>query len=321
MDIDDVKSFVEDPLQEYEHDLLTAEYEALLTDGTAWERRKFVDYMSELLAADGPRLQSGNPEYYDDYQNYWLITALNVITYFPPEDREAIVARSIFAAVKRGFDPDDLLEQYYVEYASERFVAEQFASLLKGLKANQEPLGSAPIEIEGRKYLPQLRYWILDYTRFPSKVAQRGSLERLNYVNTSTNARQLTQVQRQYLMQVLKFYDDLNNPKAPRGKVEATVYDVEEELIPDTLAEQSEDISAEAEEPQEQLPAAVSEKPPVTVQTPPAPVPAALVRSTPAQEPSVPLSEIVQREKEIMTARHDALIEQKLEDLRKKVSK
>jgi hypothetical protein len=93
------------------------------------------------------------------------------------------------------------------------------------MEDNSEQFGSQPIEVEGRRLLPQLKYWLLDYAKFPSRVAKRGPVERLNYVNQSPNTKALPQGQRELLLRILKLYDEFLNPDIPMNRGQSA-YDI-----------------------------------------------------------------------------------------------
>jgi hypothetical protein len=213
MDIERFKQLVHDPNSQEGFDNIQAEAEALLEFSNLTERLEFVEYLSEILGQQGKVIQQKSPQYYDKYQYFWLMLVFNSFVGLSEEDQENMLKQRVLSAVKVGFDQDEILTQYYDAYATEKFITEQFKHLSQKLADNSETIGAAPIEIDGKKFLPQLKYWILDYSKFPTKVAKRGSLERLNYINVSPNTRQLTQVQRQQLLQILELYDQLLNPQ------------------------------------------------------------------------------------------------------------
>ena len=111
-----------------------------------------------------------------------------------------------------------------------------FAGFSQLVRQNTEQLGSGSVEVGGVKYLPQLRYWLLDYAKSPSQSARRSSIDRLNYVNTSPNARQLTQPQRAWLLEVLKLHDALASVDRPLEGDRQTERNVERPAPAETTA-------------------------------------------------------------------------------------
>ena len=250
MSINELQQLANDPLSEAGFSTIEAEVEAVLESGSLWERMQFVEFLSQLLAKQGKKIEQQKPEYYDRYQYFWLTLVLKSFTALDPDDQSNLLRQRVLSAIRIGFDPDELVNQFYETYSTDSFIAEHFRSYANDLLQNGETLGSAPIEIEGKKFLPQLKYWILDYTKCPAKVAQRGSLERLNYVNMSPNTRQLTQVQRQYLLQALHLYDLLMNP-VPVSVVRP---DVEREPVATDAVEFEQEGYNKEEEEDESLP-------------------------------------------------------------------
>ena len=277
MDIERFKQLVQDPSSQEGFENIQAEAEALLEFSDLNERLEFIEYLSEVLGQQGKSIQQKNPEYYDRYQYFWLMLVFNSFVGLSQEDQENMLKQRLLSAIKVGFDQDEILTQYYDMYSTEEFISEQAKHLALQLADNLETLGAAPIEIDGKKFLPQLKFWILDYSKFPTKIAKRGSLERLNYVNVSPNTRQLTQVQRQQLLQVLELYDQFLNP-------------------PGFIRTSSQPKKVRVEPKTEPIPEPVEEK--VVVPEAPKPVPTVPKIEKPAVN-----------------------IDEKLEDLRRKVSK
>jgi hypothetical protein len=249
MDIERFKELVQDPSTQEGFDSIQNEAEALLEYSDLSERLDFVEYLSGVLAQQGKAIQQKNPEFYDKYQYYWLMLVFHSFVGLSEEDQENMLQQRILSAIKVGFDQDEILTQYYDMFSTEEFIGEQFKRLSQHLADNSESMGAAPIEIGGKKFLPQIKSWILDYSKFPTKVAKRGSLERLNYINVSPNTRQLTQVQRQQLLQVLELYDQLLNPQGFVGN-RIQPKRVKTEVRPEPVLE----IVPEAPEPKPEVP-------------------------------------------------------------------
>ncbi|MDB4940404.1 MAG: hypothetical protein JWO40_829 [Candidatus Doudnabacteria bacterium] len=176
---------------------------------------ELLDFINGVLQSKGSEIEAKFPQLYESYQNYWVKLAFATFVLLESVDQDSLLKTRFLNAVNEGINPDDLIKQFYNFYESDEFVKQVFRSLAVDLEQNTEQFGAMPIEIEGRKMLPTLKYWIMDYSKFPSKVAKRGSIERLNYINQSSNTRSLPQMQRQTLLRILKFYDDLNNAERP----------------------------------------------------------------------------------------------------------
>jgi hypothetical protein len=176
---------------------------------------EILDYLSEVLQNRGSEIESKSPQLYESYQKYWINLAFSSFVSLEVADQENLLKTRIFFAIEHGYDLNDLLKQFYSFFESDEFIKEIFRSFSKDLEQNSEQFGTMPVEFEGHKMLPTLKYWIMDYAKFPSKMSKRGSVERLNYINQSTNTRSLTQIQRQNLLKILKFYDDLLNGERP----------------------------------------------------------------------------------------------------------
>ncbi len=187
--------------------------------GDLSEIKEFLDYFSEKLSLEGSAIETANPTLYEKYQSFWILLAFKVFSVIESADQQNLLETRFLSAVKAGFDPEDIISEYFATYQSTALIRSSFKVYARYLEQNIEQFGSIPIEIDGHKLLPTLKYWISDYSKFPSKVARRGSIERLNYINQSINTRSLPQIQRQILLKILKFYDDLINPERPITKL------------------------------------------------------------------------------------------------------
>ncbi len=218
MELSDLKENIKTFSTQDELDLLRVYAEDLLFAGDIYEIREFLDYFSELLNKFGKNIETKNPELYDRLQSYWVILAFKAFMGLESNDQINLLQTRLLYAIQKGFEPDRLIKDFYDTFELDDSIKEMFRSFSKALEQNTEQFGSAPIVFEGRKLMPALKYWIQDYAKTPSKTAKRGSIERLNYVNQSINARPLTQVYKQQLLKILKFYDDLNNSERPMVK-------------------------------------------------------------------------------------------------------
>lgn len=200
-------------------------YQGVLDDGTADEQIDFATFLSEFLSKEGAVIQKQNPKMYDAYQRMWYSLVISGFISLSPEDQQGLLMQKVGYAAQNDINLDLILRQYYRQkYAQEdiEIITRTFA---KFLEQNTETLGTNPITVQGRRFLPAIKYWIMDYASFPSKNAKRGSIDRLNYINQSINTRPLTQVQKQQLLKILKLYDEFLNPEPPimekqKGKLE-----------------------------------------------------------------------------------------------------
>lgn len=188
--------------------------DVLLTEHIGYAEEA-LNFLNAMLQARGQEIESKFPNLYDKYQAYWVKLAYLCFPVLQSADQDSLLSTRLLTAIQNGFEPDHFLADYYNLYESDDFIKQNFRNFIKNIEQNNEHFGTAPVEIEGHKLMPTLRYWIQDYSQFPSKVAKRGSVERLNYVNQSQNTRVLPQSQRQLLLKVLKFYDDLINAERP----------------------------------------------------------------------------------------------------------
>ncbi len=188
--------------------------QVLLTESLAYAE-EYLNFLNSLLEQKGSEIEAKQPALYDQLQTYWVKLAFLAYIFLETGDQGNIMKTRLLFSIQHGYDPNQLLKITFNLYDSDEFVKGLFQDFAKNLEQNTEQFGTQPVEIEGRKMLPTLKYWIQDYSKFPSKVSKRGSVERLNYINQSVNTRSLTQVYRQQLLKILKFYDDLLNAERP----------------------------------------------------------------------------------------------------------
>jgi|GEM_PF-4263280 len=212
MEVNDLQIYIKDPTSADDFRFLQNEAEDMIRIGDPEECKELANYLGGILQEYAPQLQN-QPQMYDLYQAYWHRLAFKAFINLPTNVKNDLIQRRLLFAVSKGFDPDTLIRKYFELLADPQSVKAAIALFQKPFEQNVEALGSNPLTIEDKKVLPQLKNWILDYSKFPSLNARRGSIDRLNYINQSPNARGLTQNQRQVLLKVLKFYDDLINPE------------------------------------------------------------------------------------------------------------
>jgi len=227
MEISDLQAGIKNPLAPEDFAFIKNECEEMIRIGSPEECKDLANYIGTVLQDYSGQLQA-NPQMFDTYQAYWHRLAFRGFINLPANIKSDLLQRRVLFAVSKGFDPDYFIFKYFDVIGDSAQVRNIFAGFVKLLEQNTETLGGASLTIEDKKYLPQLKNWILDYAKYPSLNARRGSIDRLNYINQSPNVRALTQGQRQVLLRVLKFYDDLLNPEQPAlvQDQEDPVYDV-----------------------------------------------------------------------------------------------
>ncbi len=219
MDIEELKNYISDLSNQDNFDVLKSEAEGLLQNGTVSEISALLNFLSDKLNAQAKIVEAKNPQMYEQYESYWALLAFNAFIGMSGPDQDNLLRHRMLYAIQKGFSPDILTYKYFSFYDSQEFISSLFRNFEKSLELNEESLGTNPIDIDGRKFLPQVKYWLQDYSKFPTTSAKRGSIDRLNYINKSQNPRFLTQGQRQQLLLILKLYDDFINCEPPVIKV------------------------------------------------------------------------------------------------------
>jgi hypothetical protein len=213
MDIKNLQNL--NPLEASSFDQVQKVVENVLVSDNMAYAEEALEFLNVLLESKGSELERKLPELYDKYQNYWVQLAFMAFPILDSVDQDNLLKNRVLHAVQQGYEPSRLIFSFFDIFETDEHVKNIFRDFAKSLEQNTETFGTAPIIVEGKKMMPALKYWILDYSKFPSKVAKRGNVERLNYVNQSQNARSLTQVYKQQLLKILKFYDDLITGERP----------------------------------------------------------------------------------------------------------
>jgi hypothetical protein len=187
-----------------------------LWNGTLADHQDCADQlMAYLTGADGQALARADAQQYDGLVKQWTLLSFGAFTILKADEQQNLLKTRLLVAIQAGYSAEDFTRAHFDMYESDEFLAPLFQSYSQLIRQNTEQLGSGSVEVAGTKYLPQIRYWVLDYSKAPSQSARRSSIDRLGYVNASPNTRQLTQAQRSWLLEVLKLYDLLNAVERP----------------------------------------------------------------------------------------------------------
>lgn len=215
MTLDELKQNIGDPTSDDGFNVLQDEVESEIQAGYMADQIDLANYIAQSLVGVSTQLATQNPKRYDDLQKYFTLLSFSAFPACQPQEKINLLQKRLLYAVQKGLDTDEFLKQFYALYENLEFIQTLFRSYAKYMEDNSEQFGSQPIEVDGRRLLPQVKYWLLDYAKFPSRVAKRGPVERLNYANQSPNTKALPQGQREILLRILKLYDEFLNPDIP----------------------------------------------------------------------------------------------------------
>jgi hypothetical protein len=214
MDIEDgIKLFFKSLIDQQSIDFIDLQFNDLFHDKEAADSAYLADFLSEQINKT-PSLAANYPELYDYYQMVINLLSFKALPILKAVAQHEMLQKRLLYAIQKGYNLDEAIKRFF-EMHEQGIVANLFHSFVADLQQNSEALGTQPIELDGKRLLPQIKNWILDYSKFPSHSAKRGSIDRLNYLNQSPNVRSLTQGQRQQLSKILKAYDDFVNADNP----------------------------------------------------------------------------------------------------------
>ena len=189
-----------------------------LWNGTMADRQDAADELMAYLTGEGQSMARSDAKEYDQLVRQWVLLSYRAFVVLPLDEQQELLKTRLLVAVQSGYHVEEFTDAYFDMYESDDFLAPIFSDYANMVMQNIEPIGFSSVEVEGAKYLPQVRYWVLDYSKSPSQSARRTSIDRLNYTNSSLNARQLTQIQRTHLLEILKLYDLLVVCERPAPK-------------------------------------------------------------------------------------------------------
>lgn len=196
-------------------ELLKGYYQGVTDQLSYDEHLDFASFLASFLVKEGAIMEKQDPKMYGAYQLMWYNCVFSAFPALSADDQRNILSQRVLAAALIDADIDEIMLSYFNHGYSLQDASAEGRTLANGLEQNNETLGTNPITVQGRRYLPAIKYWIMDYANFPSQSGRRGSIDRLNYANRSPNVRPLTQVQKQALMRILKLYDSFLNPEPP----------------------------------------------------------------------------------------------------------
>ena len=113
MDILELQNLITNPSDSEQFDTLVAEAENLLDSGEIAERVDFVSYLSDIFMRFGDSISQADPKKYDLLQTYWALLSFTAFVGFSAPDQDSLLQKRLFYAIQKGFDTDDLTNQFY----------------------------------------------------------------------------------------------------------------------------------------------------------------------------------------------------------------
>src|SRR5258708_2114795 len=128
-----------------------------------------MDYLFEVISNFQKGMNQNSQALYSKYDSFRILLAFSSFAVLDPQDQEDLLKTRILSAIQNDFNPGDISKQFFIFFESENFIRDSFKLFAKNLEQNIEKLGDNTLEIEGKKYLPQLKNWILDYIKYPTQ--------------------------------------------------------------------------------------------------------------------------------------------------------
>lgn len=187
---------IEDKAQEY------------INHGQTWEAKLLADKI-ESRVMSLPELAIKNPTTYNSYLQIILRLKLASFSVYDDVTCLNLIKTNFLDASKFGLDFNKLMN--IKMYSIPVLVWPEFAQQCIGaLKSNSQRIGQKPLEIKGEESpkAPIIQNWLSDYDR-TYNIDKQTELQRSQYLAQSLNARNLNEQERNWLLQLLRFYDNL----------------------------------------------------------------------------------------------------------------
>ena len=131
----------------------------------------------------------------------------------PNDEWVQILQENLLEFLSKNYDIAALLQGFYTSHFNGK-KKEFIISLLQALEKNREVLGQQPLVLEGKKLSPQVQYWIKDYIGFIPRIgSDRSTFDEVKYLKGSPNVSKLSITEKNSLLQILKIYSWLLNPR------------------------------------------------------------------------------------------------------------
>jgi glutathione S-transferase len=191
-------------------------------------------YLQEQLAKF-PAFGEDEPKLADEYKGLQVELKYFVFPTLIDKDAEELLKVHLrFGLESEGFDIKERIDARAFFYHDEATGGEQRRMVTRAVRENEEMVGSERLEISGEKgfLAPTIKNWLRDYELFFEKPGPRSTVEEVTYVNQNKNAKKITDIEKEFLLKVLGFYDFLMFPPAVVRELRAPQRKVGEAEIP-----------------------------------------------------------------------------------------
>lgn len=155
---------------------------------------------------------------------------LEVFDHLPEEEVKNLVNEDLLYFLPNLNMVEEIKKYYVVSNATAD--VDWNKDYLRNLQTNEEILGKSKISVDRKLVEPTVQNWITDYIiSVPSEVSRRGAFDEIQYIKMSPNVKTLSPNEQTALLEILKLYNWLLNPRATLDEVEA--YNSEKYQQPD----------------------------------------------------------------------------------------
>lgn len=186
--------------------------------------RGFYEILSSLLAKYGAEIRN-YPESFDRLRPILLRLFWKALPSMDGKVKKQMLGEVVVSALKQGEDVKSALQKQLVihEYGA-LTDKQQRRDLSFALENNIEQLGKEFITLDNKeKVKPTIQNWLKSYNSSQSLVNERGKFNQINYLNQDSNAKLLSQEDKDVLSKVLEIYDWLLFPPPAADVITASV--------------------------------------------------------------------------------------------------
>ncbi len=171
--------------------------------------------------------ESGFAKEYHDldqlYQKMMVKLKFLALHTLPVQEISKLIRHHLLVAIGCEIDMFDRIDLLAILYRDRQLGDEIRKNMVSAMVDNTERIGQSPIQREGgEQEPPYIKNWLKDFARYFPSDRRLGNLEKVEYLNNSTNARTLQDEQKEQLRQVMNIYTYLRFPPTEQETVEET---------------------------------------------------------------------------------------------------
>ena len=167
--------------------------------------------LEDIVLPQYPKIRNANPQAYDRYQKLISILKFLNLVIYGLKDIDKIVKETLVSALLVGIPVKQKFQRVLDDFDDLLMEGEIAESLANAMMICEEKLGHEVLFLKDeKKSVSQTAgNWLKDYIQFSLVGAERatGSLERTEYFRNNLNVKNLSEAEKNVLLQILRLYD------------------------------------------------------------------------------------------------------------------